>query len=413
MHASTPQLLDDLRRAVEARRERLVDLSRRLVQAQTTLGNEEPGQKIVAAELKRLGFDVERIAPDAEAALADPHGGYPALPYEGRSAVAARLPGAGGGRSLHLSGHIDVVPVEAVERWAHDPWAGEIAGGRMWGRGAGDMKGGTAAYLAAVDALVEVTGGLPGDLLFSSVFEEESGGNGMRAVLAAGYDAEATLIAEPSALQLLHAGVGVVWMRLTVRSAGAHAAYAQPEGAPLDRIAAAVNALRRLVRRFNDEPADLVFADTHEHPYNLNFGQIQGGVWPSSVPAQVVLRGRLGFGRDREPGDVQARVRETIEREAPGVELEFDGFRAHAYCHDPAGALGRLLTRSHAAAHGTEARPTVGTFTTDARYVEGECLCYGPVAGNIHGIDEWVDLESVEQTAVTVALAAAEWLGTR
>ena len=50
---------------------------------------------------------------------------------------------------------------------------------------------------------------------------------------------------------------------------------------------------------------------------------------------------------------------------------------------------------------------------TDARYVEGECLCYGPVAGNIHGIDEWVDLESVEQTAVTVALAAAEWLGTR
>jgi acetylornithine deacetylase len=406
----TPEAAVRLRRAVAERRGRLVELTRSLVQAPTTLGKEEPGQAIVAGELERLGFEVERIEPDAAAALRDPHGGYPALSYEGRTAVAGRLRGTGGGRSLHLSGHIDVVPVEADERWTHGPWAAEVADGRIWGRGAGDMKGGTAAYLVAVESLLEAAGAPAGDLLFSSVFEEENGGNGMRAVLAAGYDADGTLIAEPSALQLLHGGVGVIWLKLTARSAGAHAAYAEPEGAPLDRIAAVIAALRELERRLNDDPADAVFAAAHPHPFNLNLGEIHGGVWPSSVPAEVVLRGRLGFGRDREPAEVQALVRETIEREAPGVEIAFDGFRAHAYCHEPGGELGTLLASCHKALQGADAGPSVGTFTTDARYVEGECLCFGPIAGNIHGIDEWVDVESLEQTTATVALAAAEWL---
>ena len=103
----------------------------------------------VAAGSERAGFAVERIQPDAAAALADPYAGYPALSYEGRSCVVGTSPGAGEGRSLHLSGHVDVVPVERPEEWTHDPWGGEIADGRLWGRGAGDMKGGLAAYLLA------------------------------------------------------------------------------------------------------------------------------------------------------------------------------------------------------------------------------------------------------------------------
>ena len=98
----------------------------------------------------------------------------------GRTCVAGRLRGPGGGRSLHLTGHVDVVPVESEERWTHDPWGGEIAEGRMWGRGAGDMKAGIAAYLVAVEALQATGAELRGDLLFTSVIEEECGGNGMR-----------------------------------------------------------------------------------------------------------------------------------------------------------------------------------------------------------------------------------------
>ncbi len=152
--------------------------------------------------------------------LLTPHAGYPPLSYDGRSSVVGVRRGKGGGRSLHLSGHVDVVPVDPDAPWSHDPWSGEIADGRIWGRGAGDMKGGLAAYLVAAEAVAEVCGDARGDLLFSSVIEEECGGNGLWAVLRAGYTADATLIGEPTGLDIVHAGTGVVWARLTARGAG-------------------------------------------------------------------------------------------------------------------------------------------------------------------------------------------------
>jgi len=396
-------MLDEIRRAVDDRLDDLCDLTARLVRERSLLGEEEGAQRIVEERLERLGFAVERIQPDAVEALRDARGGFPILPYAGRTCVAGRLTGTGGGRSLHLSGHVDVVPVEAGERWTHDPWSGEIADGRIWGRGAGDMKAGIAAYLVGVEALLEVADRPKGDVLFTSVIEEESGGNGMRAVLRAGYDGDGTLIGEPTDLRVHHAGVGVIWARLTARSEGAHASIADPKGAPVDRILHTVVALRALEEVLNrDEPA---------HPYNLNLGEIHGGVWPSSVPAEVTLRIRLGFGPQLEPGDAQHLLRETVEREVPGVEVEFEGFRAHAYHQSLDDPFIQLVDSCHQEAQGAPEPPgrKVSTATTDARYVDGPCCCYGPSAGAIHGTDEWVDIASTRDTAVTVALIAARW----
>jgi acetylornithine deacetylase len=394
-------MLDALTAAVEARLDDLYGLTARLVRERSLLGEEEGAQRIVEERLRRLGFEVERIQPDADEARADPRAGLPLLPYEGRTCVAGRLPGMGGGRSLHLTGHVDVVPVESPERWAHDPWGGEIAGGRLWGRGAGDMKAGLAACLTAIEALLEVAGRPRGDLVFTSVIEEECGGNGMLAVLQAGYDADATLIGEPTDLQLHANGVGVIWARLTARSDGAHAAVASEIGRPLDQILHAVQGLRALESTLNE--------GLDGHPYNLNLGEIHGGVWPSSVPAEIVLRCRLGFGPHLEPADAQALLRTAVETSAAGIEVEFEGFRCHAYEHDLGNSFARLVRECHAVLHGSEPGVKVSTATTDARYVDGPCLCYGPVAGNIHGTDEWVDLDSIRDTAVAVALVASRW----
>ena len=81
--------------AVEARRDSLAALVGELVEQRTTLGREAGAQAVVERELSAIGFSTQRLEPDAEAALADPSAGYPYLPYEGRSSVAARLPGAG------------------------------------------------------------------------------------------------------------------------------------------------------------------------------------------------------------------------------------------------------------------------------------------------------------------------------
>jgi len=88
----------------------------------------------------------------------------------------------------------------------------------------------------------------------------------------------------------------------------------------------------------------------------------------------------------------------------------FEAFRAPAYCWRVDGPLPDLLAEAHEDVLGTPLTATAFTATTDARQVEG-ALCYGPLAGNLHGADEWVDVGSLEATARVVALFADRWLG--
>src|SRR5207244_549194 len=129
-----------------------------------------------------------------------------------------------------------------------------------------------------------------------------------------------------------------------------------------------------------------------------------------SMPSRLSARVRLGFGSDLAPADAQRLIRERVLEAAPEVTVEFDGFRARAYSHAHDGPIGAALRSVHGRLLGNEPEPLEFTATTDARFVDGDCLCYGPIAGNLHGADEWVDLESVRQTAAVVALTAARFL---
>jgi acetylornithine deacetylase len=404
----TATVEQELRDAVERRRDELVELTRELVRRPSTLGSEGPAQQLVEERLRSIGFDVERVEPDADAALSDPYAGYPFLSYEGRSSVAARLPGGGGGRSLHLSGHVDVVPVERPDLWEHEPWSGEVADGRIWGRGAGDMKGGLAAYLVAAATIAETCDERRGDLLFSSVIEEECGGNGMWSVLRAGYDADAVLIAESTALRLARAGTGVVWARLSAAGGAGHAMLGGGEG-PFDRLCRAVAGLRRVESEINEPVRDEVFAAVRERPYGMTVGRIEGGVWTASTPHELVAQIRFGFGRDLEPAEVQERMRAAVHEASPEVAIAFEAFRARAYAHPTTGPLVDAVSAAHRSVVGSDAETMAFTATTDARYIEGPCLCYGPSAGNLHGTDEWVDVETLVQTASVAAQTAAGW----
>ena len=124
------------------------------------------------------------------------------------------LPGSGGGRSLTFNGHIDVVPATPEHHWTHDPWGAEIADGRMYGRGAADMKAGVVAMLGAVRALRDA--GLRGDIRIETVIEEECTGNGAAACRARGPRTDAALIPEPFDHAALEAQVGVLWARVTI-----------------------------------------------------------------------------------------------------------------------------------------------------------------------------------------------------
>lgn len=388
---------------VGARRDELVELTRVLVAEHSVLGNEEPVQRIVEERLRAIGFTTERVTVDAEAALADPYAGYPFLPYEGRSSVVGHLPGRGGGRSMHLSGHVDVVPVERPEEWRHQP--GELAGGRLYGRGAGDMKGGVAAYLIAAEAVAELCPERRGELIFSTVIEEECTGNGMWSVLRAGHTGDAVLIGESTGLRFAHAATGVVWCRLVAAGGAGHSMLASGEGA-FDRLARAVAALRVVEDEINAEVGDPDFAAVRERPYGMTVGRLEGGVWTSSTPHELTAYVRFGFGPETLPEEIQARMRAAVD--GTGVDIRFEGFRARAHNHPKAGPLVDALSAAHERVTGEPLAPLVNTGTVDSRYVDTG-LCYGAHAGNLHGSDEWVDVDSLVQAATVVALTTAGW----
>jgi len=166
------------------------------------VGREHEAQGVVEQELKRLGFEVERL-PIPDGIATDPLAGVPQLSYDGRFDVIGRS-AAGQGPSLLLNGHIDVVPAEQPDRWASPPFEPRRDGDRLYGRGAGDMKGGLAMAVLALDALrATAPDAIAGPLTFVSVIEEECTGNGTLAAARAGVLADAVILPEPTGLELL------------------------------------------------------------------------------------------------------------------------------------------------------------------------------------------------------------------
>lgn len=410
---------------VEANFERQVEFLSRLVQERSVRGNERGVQDVIAGELQRLGLSVELYDLDLEQLRA--HRAYSPLEgdYADRPNLAATLPGAGGGRSLLFQSHVDVVPVTPERFWTRDPWAGEVADGRMYGRGAADMKSGLSAMIFAVRALREAGVELAGDLHLDTVIEEECTGNGALSSLLRGRRADAAIIPEPFGQTLLVAQVGVMWVRITVEGAGAHVLGADQQGA-VNAIAKArvvLAAIEELERQANEAGGRPAPFGTVPHPLNYSVGTLHAGDWPSTVPSECVLEVRFSAFPGEDLAEVRARfeagVLAACEEDAwlrtHPPRFDYIGFNAEGFVLDRSAPVLESLEAAHVAVTGTELEPFVSTATTDARfynlYFGIPATCYGPIGGNLHAPDEWVDLASVLDTTRVLALTALDWCG--
>ena len=187
---------------VASRRDHLVSLLADLVRTpsenRAPRGAELACQQLLANRLARIGCPPHLYEPDSVPALLTHPLYWPGRDYRQRPNLVATLPGAGGGRSLLLSGHIDTVPAGSLP-WSRPPFGATVEGIRLYGRGAWDMKAGVAANLFVLEAIHELGIRLRGDLLFESVVDEEFGGvNGTLAGRVAGYRADAAIVGEPS-----------------------------------------------------------------------------------------------------------------------------------------------------------------------------------------------------------------------
>ncbi len=407
---------------VDALSNDMLDFAARLVAQPSTLGQEASALEVMASELKRLSLEPKKVAIDPES-LAEHPGFAPALwGYEGRyNLVAVRPAAVDGGRSALFNGHLDVVSPEPLDRWEKDPYRPTLEGGWLYGRGAGDMKSGVAAMTYALKAVEEAGFGLKGPVTLEAVIEEECGGNGALACLAAGYDAEAVLIPEPFGPTIMTAQVGVLWFKVSLSGVPAHVLEAGAGVNAIEKCQPLIAALRELEAEMNRlrHPA----YEHLEHPLNLNIGIIRGGDWPSTVPATAEFHGRLSFFPGQTYSEVQRRIVETVAR-AAGEDawlsrnpprVEFYGFKSEGH------VIGRetpslvVLNDCHRELTGREAEDYISTCTTDVRafhfFGRGAATCYGPVAENIHGANERVAVDSVIHTAKVYAMFLARWCG--
>lgn len=383
-----------------------VSFLQELVRVPSLLGNEEPAQRLVEERLRELGFAVRSVEPDAAMLAEHPESGLPLIPYEGRRCLVATLDGPGG-RSLLLNGHVDVVSEAPADRWAKSPFGAEVEDGRLYGRGACDMKGGIAAMLLGVEAAL-AEGPLPGSVVYHSVIEEECGGNGALAACLDGPPSEGVVIAEPTNGAMDLVAPGVIWARITVEGDSRHASHADEGPNPIEAAFAVTSSLHELEAMLNEQP-EPEFAGV-QRPYLLNLGALHGGDWPSMTPGRAELDVRLGFPIRMDPGEAQALLAAAVERAAGDARVEFRGFRARGYAFDADSPLVRLLSKCHEEVRGRRLVPKTSRATTDLRFFQpGQAACYGPTGGGLHGVDEWVDLESIADVAAVLALLIRRW----
>ena len=417
---SEAQIID----AVAAQRDEAVALLCELVAQPSLLGDEAGAQALMRREFERNGLRVHEFAID-EDKLRDHPGYSPSIiPYAGRhNVVGIHQPvGPVRGKSLILNGHIDVVPVGTAAMWASPPFEPRIDGDKLYGRGAADMKAGIVAYTLAFRALQRLGYEPAAPVYLQSVVEEECTGNGALACLVAGYTADAALIPEPGE-GVMTAQMGVMWLTIDVYGVPVHAAYAHTGVAAIAFANHLVDALRELETDWNRPAMRHACFAGHAHPINFNLGRIAGGEWTSSVPTHCRVDMRLGFYPGRTPAEVRAQVEAHLkaayaahpQHGSVRYDISYQGFQAQGLVVDTTQPVIGQLMQCHHDIAGAEAPMFASTATTDVRffhlYGNIPSTCYGPHGADIHGIDEWVSISSLQRVTAVLALFIARWCG--
>jgi acetylornithine deacetylase len=419
-----PGLESEILAVVQASQDDLTSLLATLVRFPSLLGEEASAQDYLEGLFRGLGLKTLRVAVHDDE-LAHLPGFSPSVGSWQRhdNVVGTHRPREARGRSLILNGHIDVVPVGAEELWTSPPFEPTVRDGRLFGRGAGDMKAGIASYVTAFRALRALGFQPAAPLFLQSVVEEECTGNGALACLHRGFRADAAVIPEPFGHTILEAQVGVMWLTVDVVGRPAHVLDAARGINAIEAAFALFEGLKGLVSEWN-EPRNRHPAFAHlDRPIQLNLGRIRGGEWASSVPTRCTMDVRIGFYPGVSPAETRAAVEACLQRTAgsnatlEGVQYEvtYAGFQAEGFVARRGAPIMQALAAAHERVIGAAPGWHASTATTDARtfelYGSIPATCYGPEATNIHGIDESVSLTSTVAVAQVLALLIARWCG--
>ncbi|MFJ7725682.1 peptidase [Neobacillus sp. NPDC097160] len=392
-----------------------------LVRENSTRGNESSTQALVIEKCRQLGLALDIWELNGVELKKHPAYCCDRQSFDGNPNLVAVLKGTGGGKSIILNGHIDVVPVGKESSWEHDPFSGIIECGKLYGRGATDMKGGNVALLMAIESLVANGIKLKGDVIFQSVIEEESGGAGTLAAVLRGYHADGAIIPEPTNLKMFPKQQGSMWFRITVNGKAAHGGTRYEGVSAIEKSLLVIQRLQHFEKDRNANISDPLY-EKIPIPIPINIGKITSGEWPSSVPDTAVIEGRMGVSPEETIQSAQFEMENCLHeltkndvwlQEHP-LKLEWFGGRWLPGSLESDHPLMNELTKSFVEVKGAHPVVEASPWGTDGGILSTvgntPVVVFGPgITETAHDANEHINLDDMFIASEIIALTLLKW----
>ena len=406
---------------INERREASIAFLQKIIAIPSVTGDEARIQKFLADYMTQLGLAVDAWETDWEQLKKHPAYRTVERGYEGRPNIVATLKGTGGGRSLLLNGHTDVIPVGDGKGWSDDPWSAKIKGGRIYGRGSCDMKSGVASHVMAVESILAAGGRPRGDVHINVVVDEEVSGHGTLDTVIRGYRADAGISGETSGLAVQPACIGRIWFEIEIhgKPAGIQKRYEGISGIELGN---------KIVKAVADLEAKRVATVTHPlYPNALDtlpcmIGSFSAGNYPSAFPANCLLKGSIGTVPGEDHEGVKQSLVQQIARSAAGdpwmklhpPRVRFVGYDAEASEIPRNHPIVETVCRSYREITGRDPEISGRQGAADTRflnrYADTPTVIFGPGSTAVmHADDEYVSIEDYMTAIKVMALSICDW----
>ena len=386
----------DLKRLM--RKRELIDLTTQLIQIPTENppGNEKKAFLFLKPILLKMGFNVKIL-----------------LSPKGRGNMIAEKRWGKGGRRLIFNGHLDVVPAGNSSQWKYPPFQGKLEKGRIYGRGASDMKGGIASFLHAISMINRSKIDLPcGTVVLHLVSDEESHGHQGMAFLTQKrvIQGDAAIVGEPTDLDLMVAQKGALWLRISTIGKSAHGSRPHSGVNAIEKMMKAIHQLNSISLR-------------EEHPLlgnpTLNIGMIQGGTKINIVPDRCEIE----VDRRVLPSEEREGVLREIKESLDSLQLQDPSFQyqmeeidfAEPSEIDPEDEIVKISVEAIGEVRGEGPKIKGSSGFTDARFYIKACriptLILGP--GGVdqpHTTNESIEVDALVQAAQIYALILINYL---
>jgi succinyl-diaminopimelate desuccinylase len=416
---------ENLFKAIDARRDELVDLTRALIRFPTVNPPGEayrPCAEFIGERLRARGFSVDYVRAAGTPGDSEQ---YP------RINVVARSSGTSPGPCVHFNSHIDVV--QSGSGWTLDPFAAGVKDGRVYGRGACDMKGGLAASIIAVEALIESTATLPGTLEISGTVDEESGGyGGVHYLAERGWFSpprvDHVIIPEPLNVDRVCIGHrGVWWAEIETHGRMAHGSMPFLGDCAVRHMHAVVDRFERdLYPKLAARHTDMPVVPSGARHSTLNINSIHGGqaetpgypapLVPDSCRMVIDRRLLIEESIDGVKGEVRALLEQLAEERAGFRYSIRDIFEVRPTMADRNGPVARSTAAAIRRVIGRSPEFVCSPGTYDQKHIDRvgklrDCIAYGPgILDLAHQPDEYVVIEDMVNSAKVMALAARSLL---